>query len=230
MLLLSIHAPKYFVTLHLITNVLILSAYFLMAFAIGEIGYRFFKIQPEYTRKWSHISSGFLALLFPFMIDDWLYVALICSSFTVILVASKPLGLLPSINAVNRKTYGSILFPLAVLISFWAYKFSGNQLAFYFLPVLTLAISDMLAAIVGKRFPIIPISSFNETKSLGGYLAFVISSVLIFISMSLFGEKLSTSSILLIPPMVACVELYSPKGADNITIPLAVITGLYIFN
>ncbi len=201
-----------------------------MAFAIGEIAYRLLKVNAEYTRKWSHIASGCLALLFPIMIDDWVYVAVICSSFTLILLVSKPLGLLPSINAVDRKTYGSILFPLAVFISFFAYKFSGNQLAYYFLPVLTLAISDMLAAIVGKRFPIIPISSFNETKSLGGYLTFTISCVLIFITVNLLGEKLSMSSILLIPPFVACVELYSPKGADNLTIPMAVIAGLYIFN
>ncbi len=88
----------------------------------------------------------------------------------------------------------------------------------------------MLAAVVGKRFPVMPIKTFNETKSLGGFLTFAVSGIIIFVSVNLLGESLTLSSIVLIPPLVACIELYSPKGSDNLTIPLAVIAGLYLFN
>lgn len=214
---------------HLI-NVLILSSFFLIAFAIGEVAYRFFKVNGEYTRKWGHISSGFLALLFPFMINDPKWVAFICLLFALLLKFSKPLGWLPSINAVDRKTFGSVLFPAAVLLSYLAYDLNDKQLVYYFLPVLTLAVSDLAAALIGKRFPLMPIKVFDETKSLGGYLAFTVTCFLIMLYFYLKGDHISLLSMMLIPPMAALAELFSPKGFDNISIPLAVIGGLIWLN
>lgn len=211
-------------------NVLILSSFFLIVFGISEIAYRFFKINAEYTRKWSHIASGFLALLFPFMIDDVLWVGIICGIFLLILNFSKPLGLLPSINAVNRKTYGSILFPLAVFISFVAYTYNDKNLVYFLLPVLTLAISDMAAAIIGKRYPIRSITTFKEKKSIGGYLAFTISCYLIYGYFLYFDWEISMLTFIILPPLVAMIELVSPKGLDNISIPLSVIIGLIFLN
>ena len=209
---------------------MILSVLFLFVFAIGELAYRYFKVKAEYTRKWSHISSGVLSLLFPYMLDSLLWVGIICGIFILVLNFSKPLGLLPSINAVDRRTYGSILFPLAVFISFAAYTYKDNMQMFFWLPVLTLAISDLAAAIVGKKYPLRPISVYNEVKSLGGYLAFTISALLIYICFWFFNDSISLIAVFALPPIVAIVELYSPRGFDNITIPISVIVGLLVLN
>lgn len=211
-----------------LVNLLTLSSFFLIAFAIGEIAYRKFQIDAEITRKWSHISSGFLALLFPFFFENAYWVILICAIFGLFLFICKKYKFLPSINAVERKTHGSVLFPLAVIISFIAYQYFHNLL-YYYLPVLTLAICDLCAAIVGKRFPLKRIKIYLETKSLGGLLAFITSFTLLSIVFNLMGFHLSIWFILFTGVFSGLVELISPRGIDNVSIPLSVILFLYIF-
>lgn len=211
-------------------NLLILSSFFLLVFAIGEIAYRVFKVRAEYTRKWSHIASGFLSLLFPYYFDSILWVGIICAIFLLFLYGSKQLKLLPSINAVERKTHGSILFPAAVFLSYCAYKWQGDELVYFYLPVMTLAICDLSAAIVGKSYPIIKIPVFNENKSLGGLLAFLISSLAMNAVFLCTGFPLSITSVCVVSLTAAIVELCSPHGIDNITIPASVIIVLYLFS
>lgn len=208
----------------------ILSALFLAIFAIGEVAYRFFHVNAEYTRKWSHIASGFLSLLFPSFFHSILIVGVICALFALILNFSRPLGILPSINSVERKTYGSVLFPLAVFLSYMAYKLADNNLLYFYLPVLTLAICDLCAALVGKRFPIRRLTFIREPKSLGGFLAFFISAVILYVVFLCMGKNIGIGAIIAVALMGAVAELLSPSGFDNVSIPLVVILGLFIFN
>ncbi len=211
-----------------VINLIVLSSFFLTAFAVGEIAYRKFNVEAEITRKWSHISSGFLALLFPFYFNDVFWVVLICTIFGIFLFVCKKFKFLPSINSVERKTHGSILFPLAVIISFIAFEMFDN-LIYYYLPVLTLAICDLCAAIIGKRYPIKKIKIYLETKSLGGLLAFVISFILLSIAFNFMGFSLSLLFILATGIFSGIIELISPRGLDNVSIPLSVILFLYLF-
>jgi len=211
-------------------NLLILSGLFLLVFVMGEIAYRLFDVKAEYTRKWSHIASGFLALLFPVYFNSLVWVGIICFLFLCVLLLSKPLKLLPSINDVNRQTYGSFLFPVAVFISFWAYIVHDHDILFFYLPVLTLAICDLCAGLIGQRFPIKKIQLFSGKKSLGGVLAFVLSSICLNVILIMLDFQLSILAMILIPLLTAVVELVSPKGIDNISIPVSVILLLQILH
>lgn len=204
-----------------------LSILFLIVFAIGEVAYRLFKVNAEYTRKWSHIASGILSLSFPYFLQTWQMVGLICLLFTIILTLSSRYRFLPSINSVDRQTFGSFLFPLAVFVSFFSSNYF-NHSAFFYLSVLILAICDLLAAIIGKRWPIMKIKLNKETKSLGGFFAFVGSALiilLVFINLKLL---VFTPILMFLPLFWAFVELISPKGTDNISIPISVILGLFL--
>jgi dolichol kinase len=213
-----------------VKTLLILSSYFLLVFVIGEICYRYLGAKAEYTRKWSHMASGFLSLLFPFYFQSALWVGIICGLFMMVLLLSKRFGLLPSINAVDRHTHGSALFPVAVFMAFCAYKLRQNELIYFYLPILTLAICDVCAALVGKAFPIKKIQVFGEKKSLGGFLAFIVSSVLLNYTLFLFDFRLPLVTVVAVSVVAAVVELICPKGFDNIGIPLAVIVALYLFS
>lgn len=208
-------------------NVIELSVLFLIVFAMGEVAYRLFKINAEYTRKWSHIASGILSLSFPYFLQTWQMVGVICLLFTIILMLSSRFKFLPSINSVDRQTFGSFLFPLAVFVSFFSSVYFKHSVYFY-LPVLILAICDLLAAIVGKRWPIRKIKLNKETKSLGGYLAFVVSALMILTVFMGLKIVMFTPILVLLPLFWAFVELISPKGTDNITIPISVILGLIL--
>ncbi len=211
-------------------NIMLLSFFFLLVFAIGEIAFRYGHVNVEITRKWSHIGSGLLSLLFPVYFNSLWWVGVICGLFLLILLLSKSLNLLPSINRVSRQTYGSILFPVAVVISFWAYIENSSDLLFYYLPVLTLSVCDLCAGLVGQRFPVRKINIYNENKSLGGFCAFVVSSFLLNSILIYAGLPVTPLVFLLIPFVAAAIELLSPKGIDNITIPVSVIVLLLIFN
>lgn len=224
---------------------LILGGCFLALFALGQFLYRVVKVQAEYTRKLIHVGTGLLTLLFPVLLENHWYVLLLCSLFAVILTLSMKFNFLPSINAINRKSHGSISYPIAVYCTFLFYAYDctndcshthEKQTAFYFIPILTLAICDPLAAVLGKRFPIRFYRVGEGNKSFGGSLAFFISAALICLII-LYGGLAGTHSLsgalimsLVIAMVTTLAEAVTRNGFDNLTIPAAAMLVLYLFS
>ncbi len=211
---------------HDLINTIWLSASFLGLFGFAEVLYHFLHIKAELTRKLVHFGTGILTFLFPVFLSSHIWVLALCASFALILIVSLKFKLLPSINAVNRITWGSLCYPLSVYICFIAYEFNGNQSILFYLPILLLAICDPLAALVGKRWPWGKYSIFGNHKSLAGSLVF-------FITASIFSffyiQQYAVLNLgVLIPAILIALfatvaEATSNKGFDNITIPLAVV-------
>jgi dolichol kinase len=103
-----------------------------------------------------------------------------------------------------------------------------ESLLFYFIPILTLAACDPIAALVGRKFPWKPYRVFGHAKTMSGSLAFFGSSVLIttFILKSLLPE-ISLVNLLLVSISLgfftAIIEAISHKGFDNFTIPVVAL-------
>ena len=146
-------------------------------------------------------------------------------------------GYLKSINAVKRKTYGSIVYPIVVYLVYLAWFYSGSisdqiiqSYAYFYLPILILALCDPLASLVGKYYPIIRLETLG--KSLGGLMAFWVGtfllSCIILLSSHLFNTKDITWVAIFIATIAAIVELYSKKGLDNLYIPIAVLISMYV--
>jgi phytol kinase len=212
-----------------IFRAILLALGFLIIFGLAEIGYHFLKMKAEYTRKFVHIASGFLTLTFPLLLtNQWLVLAL-CISFAGLLLGSLYFNLLPSINAVGRFTLGSLAYPAAIYGTFLVYSHYQNLLFFYF-PVLTLAICDPVAALIGKRTGWKKYKVANEHKSLSGSLAFFITALILGLVLFAFlGTPLLTTAVTTIFIAAftsALIEGISPKGLDNITIPATVILTL----
>lgn len=209
------------------------AALFLLLFASAEVLYRIFKLKAEITRKYVHVATGIITLLFPsFIANHWLVLAL-CTSFLLILIVSLRFGLLPSINKVSRTTYGSILYPIVVYICYLTSDKAGDTL-YFFLPILILAICDPMAALIGKNYPFMRYHFMGYTKTLSGSLAFFITATLIsggFLCAyrSLFLWEIMFFSVL-IALTATIAEAISHKGFDNLTIPLSVLFTLYFIN
>jgi len=95
-----------------IINTGILAFSFLALFGIAEILYHKVNVKAEWTRKLVHFGTGILTLLFPVMLNDHLYVFFLCASFALLLLASLRFNRLKSIHAIDRKSYGSISYPV----------------------------------------------------------------------------------------------------------------------
>ena len=223
-------------------NLFILASAFLMLFIISEFIYRRFSIKTEYTRKFVHIGTGLLSMFFPILLSSHWEVLILCSSFAVILLLSFKLKFLQSVNAIERKSFGSLCYPAAVYFSFLTYSIVKSRgvstlhpLLFYYLPILIMAFCDPVAALVGKKYPIRTYKVGTGMKSIGGSSSFlavaiILTLVLMFSFQSEFSFWLLLITALLTSVCTMLVEAISPHGFDNFTIPATAILSLLLVN
>ncbi len=201
------------------------SLIYVVLFSIGEYCFLKLEIRAEYTRKMIHIISGLIALSFPWFLDSS-SVFILCLSFLFILLWSKRNKQLQGINCIERKSFGSELFPLSVLLCFYVYK-STDEAAYYYLPIAILTLSDPIAAIVGQHTNSCKIAIGNQTKSLIGTMTFIASALIISIVLNYyFSFQYSVVLLVIVSISSGVIELYSRNGFDNITIPMSVISVL----
>lgn len=206
---------------------------FLTLFVSAEVLHRKFHVKSEITRKYVHIATGLLTMLFPSLIHNhWLVLGL-CSSFLIILLASMKYEMLPSINAVKRTTRGSVLYPIIVYGCFLAHIHYG-QLLFYFLPILILALCDPMAAVIGKLKPLGTYTWFGYTKTLSGSVSFFVCAMILSLILLLNLTEITPIQGLIISVTISLVtaslEAMTHKGYDNLTIPAGGLAVLTIFN
>jgi len=209
-------------------NTFFLGGLFLALFAAGELLYHKFNVKAELTRKFVHMGTGLLTMLFPVMLGNHWLVLLLCSSFAVILIASLRFNLLRSINAIDRQSMGSIAYPISVYCCYLAFDYFGEQYLFFYLPVLILAICDPIAALTGKTWPVGKYRIRSENKSMMGSGMFFLSAFAVTIVLSLaLQHPFSTGVLVLHALAVAAISAFtegvSTKGSDNLTIPASVL-------
>jgi dolichol kinase len=223
----------------------LLALLFLSLFAVAEILYYKFKVRAELTRKLVHIGTGFLTLLFPIMLHDQRTVLILCFTFALIILASLKFNFLRSINGIDRKSYGSISYPVSVYGCYLVYYYLKpgspdpyiypNPYVYFYLPILTLAVCDPVAALTGKKFPYGQYKIGKDVKTATGSSSFFVSSVVLtlFVYWFLYPNFFSIENMLPIALLIAVFstisEALSGKGIDNITIPVVVLLVLILF-
>ena len=215
-----------------IINAILLGGLFLVLFAFAEFLYQKANWKATHTRKIVHLGTGLLTLLFPIWITNHWFILGLCSSFLIILLLSLKFNLLQSINGVERETRGSILFPIIVYVCFLVYN-HYDSLIYFYVPILILAISDPIAALVGKKFGLGEYKIFGHTKTFIGSAGFCVSAfVITAIGMSSI-LNISLREVLIVSIVNAIFttisEAISHKGYDNFTIPVTSILVLILF-
>lgn len=220
---------------------LVLGAAFGGLFLLAECAHRYAHLPAEATRKGVHIGTGLLTMLFPFWLRNAVEVGILCGIFLVILIWSLNRRSLPSINAIKRKSWGSVLYPVVVFGVYIYYIRYGkaplrlfHPIWFFATPILVMAFCDPLAAWAGSlyrnRCPAAP-----PGKTMVGSFAFFIASILL---IGCLGAFLKMPSLPLRVPLVCGIvlafiatlaERFSGGGWDNLTIPLAIMAGQVIF-
>ncbi|MEO6638681.1 MAG: phosphatidate cytidylyltransferase, partial [Ginsengibacter sp.] len=120
--------------------------------------------------------------------------------------------------------------------SFLLYRHFQNNLLFFYLPVLTMALCDPIAALVGRHWPRGRFQINNGNKTVTGSLAFFICSVILtiasyyFFSKEIFNPVNVFLTAFVIAICATVTEALSTKGFDNITIPICVGMVLILFH
>ena len=221
-------------------NQLIITSFFGIGFIsflfLNEYVFTNYPIKSEHSRKIGHIFACLSSLLFVFTLNSHWYVLILGVLFFLILYFGKKYNLTKSIDSVERKTVGSFVLPISIYFSFLTAEILNNSL-YFILPILILGLSDPLANFFGNYYQSNKLntkfSKYLHGKTIIGSFVFFLSTFIISIFTLYYFEinmlMLLTLS-LIIAFLTSLIEIISPRGLDNLSIPLLVILILFLSN
>ncbi|MEM8674807.1 MAG: diacylglycerol/polyprenol kinase family protein [Cyanobacteria bacterium P01_G01_bin.67] len=202
--------------------------YLALLIVLAEILSHLLPNDPELTRKVVHIGSGNVILL-----AWWLEISqeVIISAAIIaaaIAIISYILPILPSIESVGRKSFGTLFYALSMgllTLFFWQ-----DRPQYTVIGILIMAWGDGMAAIIGQRFGQHKYQLGQIIKSWEGSLAMTIAALIVTVTV-LWSVEGNSWQIWLIAVVVAVVatifEAFSKLGIDNLTVPI--ISGFLCF-
>jgi phytol kinase len=195
-------------------------------------------IDAKTSRKFLHAMIGTLPIIMPYF-SDGLYPFLVASPFILVTFLATQYSPFP--NLINRlgslrelteegHSSGLVLYAISYTVLTYLYGMRPYIVAAGIFPM---AYGDSLAALVGKRYGKYKFRIFEE-KSLEGSMGMFLGS---FLSLTLgmiyfsniyrFEYTSQLIPILSVSLATAILEAVSPKGLDNILVP---VMGAYFFN
>ena len=204
---------------------------FLLLVLVAHVLYKIFGVSTETSRKFLHVSGGFLALSSPLFFTSHWWVLMLCSLAFLLLLFTYIRHWLPSIHQTRRKSIGSVIYPIPIYLCFLIASQKNNTLLFY-LPISLLTISDTIAELGGRRWGKASGNLMNSQKTVAGSISFAISALVISIAWQMkSNDSLMQITIisLTITVIATVTEMVSTRGLDNITVPLSTLACLLLF-
>ena len=196
---------------------------------------RLARIGAETVRKLFHTGTGVVALSLPHLFDTLWPVVSICAASMVGLVLIRVVPALEKgpgqvLQAVSRKSFGEFWFVLGVGLAF---AIAGRDPVVYSVGILTLAVADATAALVGVVYGRHRFDVVGGTKSAEGSIAFFLVAFLcVHIPILLFTDTGRPESLLMAfnaGLLVRFAEASAARGADNFVLPVLVVVLLDVF-
>jgi len=201
--------------------IIIIALWIITILIIAFLCKRYFPKQEELSRKIIHIGTGpviLLATLFEIPKN----IAFFSSFFiTIALGINYQYRLLPAIEDIERKSFGTIAYGISItllLLIFWPSYSSSISIG-----VLSMAFGDGLAGLIGRSITSPKWSILGQTKSIAG--TFTMGSVVAISTeaiSSLNSLEIQPLEIIVISLIATVLEQISPWGIDNITVPIGV--------
>ncbi|RLE58331.1 MAG: hypothetical protein DRJ32_06625 [Thermoprotei archaeon] len=195
-------------------------------------------LKPFFTRKVIHINTGHWIFLWP-LYDHWYALVIPPLTFVVINYISYKKEL---IKAMERKEkaggLGTVYYAFSMALIAGLFWYLGKPWIGA-VGAIVMAWADGVADLFGRRYGKHKYTIIGSTKSIEGSLAFLVFGFLAtFISLAIYSNigmfEGGFSEILLISIISSLIgmiiEAISPKGTDNITVPIAlplIILALY---
>jgi len=196
---------------------------FLIVLVAAEAWARIGRPHPEWTRKLVHVAGGLICLGFPFVLrSPWIVLAL-SATLSGVFALGAYTGGLRSLHGVTRRSRGAEYYPLAVTLVF---LMALGRPWLYVASIMTLAVADAAAALVGSAYGRIRYEVDGSSKSVEGSLAFFMMAFWVIHIPLLLMTDLPRETCLLAAALVALLvtgfEAVSLGGADNLFVPIGV--------
>ena len=206
-------------------NFIFILIYIFIIFFISIIYKRFNPNNKEALRKIIHIGIGPLIPLAKFL--DVNQTSALCftgivSLLTFINYQSK---LFPTIEDVDRKSYGTLFYCLSLFILIYLYwnKDPTSLFAGFFI----MTFGDGFAGLIGKNFQSKSWFFLNQKKSLFGTMTMFITSLIVIFGLSYFQKYSLNINMFFIAFISTVIEQFSIFGLDNFFVP---ISAAFFFN
>jgi len=189
---------------------------------LGTLCLKLKLVQPLTSRKIIHIGvSHWWLIAMVFFTNIW--AALVVPvAFIFINIAALKMKFFTAMDDPSRPhNFGTVYFPISLSI-LTALCWGGVlPIAVGGAAMLVLGWSDGLAAVVGRATHVGEFQVWGRTKSLAGIGTMLLTSVAV-----LLAFNVSPVVILWLAPLVTVVELFTPLGLDNLTVPATVALAL----
>ena len=201
--------------------IFVIALWIIIILLIAFLCKRYFPKKEELSRKIIHIGTG------PVILLAWLFDIPKNIAFSTALLITISLGvnyqyrLLPAIEDVERKSFGTIAYGISItllLLLFWPRYASSISIG-----VLSMAFGDGLAGLLGRSINSPKWSILGQTKSIVGTLTMgSVVAITTSIISSTNNLSIQPLEIIVISLIATFLEQISPWGIDNLTVPIGV--------
>ena len=202
-------------------SLLLAGLWLAVVLAAALVARRLWPQQRELSRKIVHIGAGFTVPLAWWLEIPRQFALPAAALATLFALVNHRSQLLPAVEDVDRRSYGTVAYGLAItilLVLFWP---EHPQAACAGL--LVMAAADGLAGLIGRAVPSARWQIWGQTKSIAGTLTMAVVSLGVLVGLSLFSpHHPDATGLLLISLLAVGLEQVSRWGMDNLTVPLAV--------
>lgn len=186
-------------------------------------------LDDEGARKFVHIGVShwwFFVLLF----ENWLFALIAPMAFIILNYLSYRQNIFKAMERGGKGNLGTVYFPISLLLLVLFTFFIGVDKEYQFIgaiAMLTLGYGDGLAAVIGKRYGK---TFLVQGKSVEGSLVmFAATAVVTTVVLFVYQPPIANLGllILLVPTFATLIEMFTPKGLDNLSVPLGVALFVY---
>jgi len=138
---------------------------------------------------------------------------------SIIVLINYTYKLFPTIEDVERKSYGTIFYCLSLFILIWLFwdKDPYALVAGFFI----MTFGDGLAGLIGKSFNSKSWIIFKQKKSLFGTLTMFLASLIVVCSIGYTQQNSLNLNYLTIALFATLLEQFSILGIDNFIVPIS---------
>ena len=193
--------------------------YLFSIFLISIVFKKFNEDSKEIVRKIIHIGIGPLIPIAQFLKIDQNSALIFTGIVSLIVLINYTYKLFPTIEDVERKSYGTLFYCLSLLILITLYwdKDPYSLITGF----LIMSFGDGLAGLIGKSFKSRSWIFFKQKKSLYGTLTMFFTSLIVVSSIGLAQENNFNLNYLAIAFIATLLEQFSVLGIDNLIVPIS---------
>ena len=197
----------------------IILLYLLSIFLISIVFKKYNEGSREIVRKIIHIGVGPLIPIAQFLKIDQNSALIFTGIISLMVLINYTYKLFPTIEDVERKSYGTIFYCLSlfILISLFWNKDPFSLITGFFI----MTFGDGLAGLIGKSFNSSSWIFLKQRKSLLGTVAMFITSLIVVCTIGYIQQNSFYYSYFTIAFIATILEQFSVLGIDNLIVPIS---------